>query len=333
MPFVTSLEQQPKWLLVLEALLLLVLVGVFDWVTGREQSVSLLYVFVVLLVAWHGDRRLALFFALLCAASWYWANRDVHPFGPGWGYAWAVASRLITFVVIALGGSTLKAKHESDRQRILALERANDLEGEIARISEHEQRRIGQDLHDGICQVLAAIRCAASSAREDLQAKGLPEAASVGEVSDMLGDAIVEVRNLARGIFPVQMEAAGLTAVLDELCEATQRLHRITVSFETEGAVKVSPPEVAMHLYRIAQEALSNAVKHGGARHIRVKISGTDHLLTLSVADDGRGFVREGESNDGMGLKTMHYRAKLIGAELCINARPGGVTVICNLPL
>ncbi len=176
-----------------------------------------------------------------------------------------------------------------------------DLEGEIARISEHEQRRIGQDLHDGICQVLAAIRCGTCSIRDDLHSKGLPEATATSEAASMLGEAIVEVRNLARGIFP----------------------------FETEGEVKVSPPEVAMHLYRIAEEALSNAVKHGRARRIVVKISHIEPMLTLTVTDDGRGFAEPQTCLDGMGLSTMRYRAQLIG----INPRPDGVTVTCQLPL
>ena len=333
MHVVTFLEKQSHRLLALEALGLLTVVGILDYVTGRALSVSLLYGIIVLFVGWNGTRSMALVFACLCAATWWWANKEVHPFGGHWGYAWATLSRLVNFVFIALGGSIMKAKHESDQQRIQALERAKDLEHEIARISEHEQRRIGQDLHDGICQVLAAIRCAASSVRDDLQAKDLPEAVETGEVADMLGDAIIEVRNLARGIFPVQMEAAGLPAVVDELVETTRRLHRVHISLDVRGDVVVSEPDVAMHLYRILQEALSNAVKHGHAQHIEVRLRSDGKTLSLSVADDGRGIAPSQPPSDGMGLKTMRYRAQLIGAELCINSQGSGVTVTCNLPL
>ncbi|MDB6140915.1 MAG: hypothetical protein JWO94_3987 [Verrucomicrobiaceae bacterium] len=333
MRFVTFIEKQPRWLLAAEALVLLVMVGMFDYATGRELSVSLLYVILVLGVAWQGGRNLALVFAFLSAVSWWWANKEVHPYGGSWGYAWATVSRLATFVFIAVGGSAVKAKQESDRQRIKALERAKDLEREIARISEHERRRIGQDLHDGICQVLAAIRCAASSVRDDLLARQQPEAATTGEVADMLGNAIIEVRNLARGIFPIQMESAGLASVLDELCETTRRLHRVQIVFETDAEVKSLPAEVAMHLYRIAQEALSNAVKHGGARHVAVTLGRDDGGLCLTVADDGPGFALSAAGDeDGMGLKSMRYRAQIIGAELCINSRADGVTITCRLP-
>ena len=326
MRFVTFIQLQPKWLIMIEGLFLLALVGVVDYATGRTLSVSLLYAIVIVAMAWFHSGRLAWVFAFLSAAIWWLANKEVHPFGSDWSYAWATLSRLITFIMIAAAGSILKVKHESDALRIQALERAKDLEQEIARISEHEQRRIGQDLHDGICQVLAAIRCAISSVRDDLQAKGLPEAKATGEAAEMLGSAIVEIRNLARGIFPVQM------AVLDEMVETTQRLHRIQITFESEGDVNVRQPEVAMHLYRIAQEALSNAVKHGGARHVAVKIAKADGVLTLTVSDDGCGFIEAEGSTDSMGLKTMRYRAGLIGAELSVNNQRDGVTVNCRLP-
>ena len=332
MRIVTWIEQQSRRTQAVEALAALAVLGTVDYLTGQGLSVSLLYSFLIFVVAWFGDRKFAVVFAGLCAVSWWWANKDVQPYGGGWGYAWASVSRLVQFTFVAIGTSALKTKQDSDRQRIQALERAKDLESEITRISEHEQRRIGQDLHDGICQVLAAIRCQASSVRDDLQAKGLPEAAASAEIADMLGDVLIEIRNLARGIFPVQMEAAGLAAVLDELVETTQRLHRLPVSFKTEGDVNVSKPEVAMHLYRIAQEAVGNAVKHGGARHVSVKISQKGTGLTLTVADDGTGFTDAESSTDSMGLKTMRYRADLIGAELCIDSRPDGVIVTCRLP-
>jgi signal transduction histidine kinase len=333
MHLVSFIEQQSKRTQAIEALVMLAMLGTLDYVTGQGLSVSLLYSILVFIVAWFGERKFALIFATLCAVSWWWANMDVHPYGGRWGYAWATASRLASFIFVAVGSSALRSKQESDRQRIEALERAKALESEIARISEHEQRRIGQDLHDGICQVMAAIRCSASSVRDDLQAKGLPEAAASAEIADMLGAALIEIRQLARGIFPVQMEAAGLAAVLDELVETTRRLQRVPVFFETQGEVKVSSPEVAMHLYRIAQEALNNAIKHSGAKRISVALTEARGMLKMTVTDDGGGFDTRSDSKDGMGLNTMRYRAQLIGAELNISGGPGGVTVTCLLPI
>ena len=333
MQLVSYLCQQPKWLVILEASILLAMVGVLDYVTGRALSVSLLYAMIVLMIAWCVNARLALIFAILSGFIWWLANMDVHPFGGNWGYAWATLSRMATFLFVAKAGAAVKAKQESDQQRIDALERAKALEQDIARISEHEQRRIGQDLHDGICQELAAIRCAVSSLRDDLQEKNAPEAETTGEVAQMIGNAIIEVRNLARGIFPVQMEAAGLPAVLDELVESTRRLHRTAVTFEMIGDVKIADPEVAMHLYRIAQEALSNAIKHGQATRISVCIRINEQALKLTVTDNGQGFESSLVGNESMGLRTMRYRAGLIGAAFSVNSGLDGVTVTCELPL
>ena len=333
MRIVTFIERQMKRTQAVEALVALALLGLLDYSTGQWLSVLFLYSFLIFAVAWFGDRKFALGFAALCAATWWWANKDAHPYGGGWAYAWAAASRMASFVFVVFGSSALKTRRESDRQRILALERAKDLEREITRISEHEQRRIGQDLHDGVCQVLAAIRCSVSSVRDDLQARSAPEAEVTGEIAEMLRDAIVEIRHLARGIFPVQMESAGLQAVLDELVETTRRLHRVEISFETGGDVRIGNPEVAMHLYRIAQEALSNAVKHGGTGRIVVAIRQMDDMLQLSIADNGGGFTGQQNSIEGMGLKTMRYRAQLIGAELNLSSSSTGVTVACLLPM
>ena len=325
-------KRQPKGLIALEALLILILIGALDYSTGWELSVSLLYASNILLVAWHVSRSLGLAFAVVSATVWCWANGEVHPYVTHWGYAWATTSRLAYFVFVAIGGATLKARRASDRARIEALERARDLEREIARISEHEQRRIGQDLHDGVCQMLAAIQCALSSVRDDLNAKKLPEAAATDEVVGMLKGAIKETRDLARNLFPIQMAEAGLPAMLDEMAARSKRSYQIQASFETQGDVRTNDPEVAMHLYRIAQEALNNAVKHGGAKKVVVALRVEDHMLKLTISDDGTGLPVPKTSDRGMGLKTMRYRALQIGAQLDIkNNATQGVTVTCSV--
>ena len=333
MAFSTSEERQRSWLVPTAGLILFSLVVVLDYITGPVFSIALFYASVVMLVGFFGDGLQAQVFALLCAVAWATVNWEGHSFGGGWGYAWASMSRYLTFVLFGVGGAAVRARHEADQQRIRALERAKDLEQEITRISEHEQRRIGQDLHDGICQVLAAIRCAASSVRDDLETKEAPEAAVVGEIADMLRDTIMETRNLARGIFPAQMEAAGLPAVLEELAENIGRLHRLKVSFEARGEIKVADPEAAMHLYRIAQEAVSNAVKHSKAAHVAIQLIHAGSTLVLTVADDGGGMPEAAAGSEGMGLKTMRYRATLIGATLEVTNRPGGVTILCQVPV
>jgi signal transduction histidine kinase len=327
-------QRQDARVVTVEALVGLAVVGYVDWVTGWELSVSSLYALIVLLVAWRVDRNTALIFALASGAIWFTANYSVNPYSSKWSYVWATCTRLGYFLFVAIGGASLRAHQETTRAHIQALERARDLEHQLARVSEREQRRIGQDLHDGVCQSLAAVHYALTSLREDLQTQSPKDAESVKEIAGMVKQTIAEARGLAKGIFPVQMEEVGLAAVLDELVAATKRVHRVDATFEMQGNVTVSDPDVAMHLYRIAQEALSNALKHGKASRITVGLQEDEGRLCLSVADNGAGFPASPSDEQGMGLKTMRHRANVIGADLSMDPNPtGGVRITCSLPL
>lgn len=327
------LNRQSTGLVMAVAVVLLVLLGMLDYVTGWELSVSLLYALIIFLLAWRASRNTALAFAAVSGLIWFLANLRVHPYSTNLGYAWAAFTRLAYFLFVAIGGASLKAYRESNRARIEALEHARALEHEIARVSESEQRRIGQDLHDGICQSLAAIQFAVSSMRDDLKNQNPADAETLQEIATMVKDTISETRNLARRIFPVQMEEAGLAAVLDELASSLRRHHRIEAAFEMHDEVKISDPEVAMHLYRIAQEAVNNALKHGNPRKIVISLHEDDAALELTISDNGGGLRASSASGDGMGLKTMRHRANLIGASLEIRSNASaGVSVICSLP-
>jgi signal transduction histidine kinase len=327
------LKRQSTGMVIAIAAVLLLLLGVLDYITGWELSVSLLYALIIFLVAWRATRKTALTFATVSGVIWCVANLRVHPYSTNLGYAWAAFTRLAYFIFVAIGGASLKAYRESNRARIEALEHARALEHEIARVSESEQRRIGQDLHDGICQSLAAIQFAVSSMRDDLKSQSPEDAEGLQEIATMVKDTISETRNLARRIFPVQMEEAGLAAVLDELVSSLRRHHRVEAIFDTHGEVKIRDPEVAMHLYRIAQEAVNNALKHGHPKKVVISLHEDESALQLAISDDGAGAPAPSSSADGMGLKTMRHRANLLGASLDIrSALGGGVSVICSLP-
>jgi signal transduction histidine kinase len=190
--------------------------------------------------------------------------------------------------------------------------------------------RIGQDLHDGLCQNLVAIDCAAACLRADLEAKDLPEAATAEAIQKLLREAVVEARDLARGIFPVQMDAEGLQAALAELVAKTNRSPQVTVTLQILGEVGVEDPQVGMHLYRIAQQALNNALTHAQARQIDIRLCREGERLTLTINDDGRGFAQSASPSRGMGLRTMQYRARLIGGALTVTSTPeAGTEVRC----
>ena len=140
---------------------------------------------------------------------------------------------------------------------------------------------------------------------------------------------MIEARDLSRGMFPVQMDGAGLVAALDGLVATTRRLTSVNVTFAEIGEVQIPDPETSMHLYRIAQESLANAIKHAAPRQVSITLKAVSGGIQLTVEDDGSGFFHEPETEDGMGLRTMAYRARLIGATLEVHERDGPGTCVC----
>jgi signal transduction histidine kinase len=277
-----------------------------------------------MLAVWYGDRSTAIFVAVLSALVWWWADvKAGHPYFTNWGQVWETVVRLSFFLFVAAGGTAMKTQKDAIKSRMQALERAGELEREIVRVSEAEQQRIGRDLHDGLCQYLAAVGCAASELKEDLRAKSLPEAAEAEEIQNLLRGAVTQTRDLARGIFPVQMDESGLAGALAELAGNTTRHTQTAVRFESADGMVIHDRDRSMHLYRIAQEALHNAIRHGGARHVTIRLDGDESRPRLTITDDGTGFPNAG-AICGMGLKTMGYRANLIGARIQKGNQPGG---------
>jgi signal transduction histidine kinase len=239
-------------------------------------------------------------------------------------------SRFAYFAFSAIGGAAIHSKQEADAAHIKVLEERRQLERDIVAVSEHEQQRIGQDLHDGLCQQLAAIGCAARALADDLQARELPEAHDASHIEESIRQAVMEARSLARGIFPVHVDRSGLSTALAELARSTSQLTSIPIQVTEWSDVHVGDPEVAMHLYRIAQEAVANAVRHSGARAITIALEAAGDMLELRIEDNGRGFTARGATEaTGMGLRTMHYRAQIMGAVLRIEPRATGGTLVC----
>lgn len=207
------------------------------------------------------------------------------------------------------------------------------LEKELISISDREQRRIGQDLHDGLGQQLTAIEFMCQSLREDLKSAPPEVKEQVSAMSGFLRQAITQTRALAHGLTAFMLDASGLQGALAELVQSTAGLGRVKVRFVCPKAVKVKDSETAVHLYRIAQEALGNALRHARATDIEVSLTQRAGAVVLRVADDGLGLEAAKESSDrGVGLHVMHHRAATIGATLTIESkRNKGVTVACTL--
>jgi two-component system sensor histidine kinase NreB len=205
------------------------------------------------------------------------------------------------------------------------------LEQEVLQISEMEQRRIGQDLHDGICQQLAGIEFKLQALAENLSAKS--QAAEVGLIAARVRDAMAQTRSLARGLSPVVLESEGLRSALAKLAEDTGNVFNTKCRFKDESPVLVHNHAAATHLYRIAQEAVTNAIKHGKAKSIEIRLATEPGRIVLSIRDNGVGFSPQPGTGKGMGLHIMKYRASMIGAEVSLQTPPaGGTAVICSLP-
>jgi signal transduction histidine kinase len=207
------------------------------------------------------------------------------------------------------------------------------LEREIIDISERERHSIGADLHDNLGQQLTALELICTLAKDDAAAH--PELAErLNMMSRMLREAVAQTRFLARGLVPVGAEPDALLLGLAELAERTAALGKLRCTFECPRPVALADPFTAGHLYRIAQEAVNNAVKHARARHIVIRVEETAGRLDLTVKDDGNGLpaARPGRAG-GIGLSVMRHRANVIGAQLAIDSRRGeGVAVRCSLP-
>ncbi len=310
-------------------------IGWFDHITGFEVTWFVFYGIPIFLSVWWSGNRAGLFIALFSGVVWWLANMSTTPYTTHLGYAWALANRLVYLCVAVFAVTALRNKQEADEARILMLEERRQLEKDIVSVSEYEQQRIGQDLHDGICQQLAAIGCAARVLAEDLQAQGVQAAHDASLIEGSLQQVVMEARNLARGIFPVHVDRSGLAAALADLGKTMSRLTGIPIVVNDCVDVPLDAPEVSMHLYRIAQEAVANAVKHSGATEVHVAMKLEDEMLELRVEDNGKGMPPSSSArSDGMGLRTMHYRAQALLAVLAIEQRTqGGTMVSCRVQL
>ena len=207
------------------------------------------------------------------------------------------------------------------------------LEREILEISDREQARIGQDLHDGLCQQLVSLGFDNNSLEQQLAAQARPEVTAVQKMGKVVDDAIAEARALSRGLFPVQLEADGLSLALRQLAAGVCARARVHCRVDCPEPVLVRDNTVATHLYRIAQEAVNNAVKHSRAGSIVIELKTNHNRIELKVSDNGIGIPVSRHPTGGMGLHIMNYRAQAIGGTLNLErAARHGTVVSCSAP-
>jgi len=321
---------------------LVLLIGFADYASGIEISLSVIYMFPIMLGAWYVSRLFAFGLSILSVVVWIIGDFSGGLVVSSWLVpVWNAAIRLVFYgVTIELLGyiRTLTIGLEarvSQRTRELrkeAAERAR-LERDMLEVSERERQRLGYDLHDGLCQHLTGTALRVQVLSEKLGKRGLPEAADAARAVDLIEAGITVARNVARGLQPIDMHSGGLMQALEDFAAITKDLFGISCRFECQSPILISDLWTANHLYNIVREATSNAIKHGRANNVVISLDAHEDGTLLNVQDDGNGMPAIFPKNGGMGLRIMNQRALLIGAKLDIaRSDPKGATVSCFLP-
>src|SRR6266545_304398 len=318
-----NVRSLPNWLfcwktLVIACLFLVGVVGYIDYLTGYERPLLLFYLLPVSLAAWFGSLPTALGIAVVSIAVSMLS--DVAAGIPALGF-WNAGMAFISYGLFAGLLSKLRiVVGELDRrvqERTAALQREvaerQRLDREIAQVADRERRRLGQDLHDRLGQYLTGTALAAQVLKEKLAAKSAPEVAEAEKLVHYIEEGIDLTRNLARGFFSPELEADGLSVALEGLAENISERFSVNCNFHGEGLIPMRDPAVVTQLYRIAQEAATNAAKHAAPEQIDIRISVDDSELTLAIMDDGVGFPDNPSDSKGLGLRLMRHGAALIG--------------------
>lgn len=207
------------------------------------------------------------------------------------------------------------------------MRRRRRLEREILTISGEVMERVGQDLHDGLSQKLAALSLLASALESRLSAESHTGAAAAHDLVRFLNEATVDAKEIARGLYPVELERNGLIPAMRELVSSSRRLFDMEISLRVNGAPAHEDPIKAIQVYRIVQEALGNALKHSHARLIAVQVECHGEQVAIEVTDDGVGLPEDLAGTPGMGIRIMRYRANMIEARLSADRMEKGTRV------
>ena len=327
------------WAAVLLAVVMILIIGSIDLQIEAQLSSTFFYLLPVLLVSRHAGLWASVACALLATIMSLVANLATdHQIGAPWiPYSDATLRFGVLMVVVRLVRS-LRNLNDSLDQRVrdrtarlqAEVKERLKLENRIIEARESEQARIGQDLHDGLCQHLVATAFSAGMLQRRLESDHAAGSKEASEIVTMIDESITQARDLAKGLYPVPLEEEGLETALRAMAANTARRTGIQCSVNAESPPSQLPKEAAIHLYRIAQEALNNAVKHANARSVEIGFKSVDNAFELSVEDDGRGLDSTARGSGGMGLHIMEYRARVVGATVAISeGKAGGTCVRC----
>jgi signal transduction histidine kinase len=313
------------------------LVGYVDYLTGYERSLLLFYLVPISLATWFGGLVFGWVISVVCVVIWVLSDVAAGIPAVGlWNAVMGLASYAAFTVVLSNLRTLLRELDQRVRERTAALQgevaERERLDREIAQVADRERRRLGQDLHDRLGQHLTGTALAAQVLREKLAGKSAPEVADADRVVRYIEEGIDLTRNLARGFFSPELDADGLIVALQGVAENTTERFQIDCIFHGDETVRVGDSRVATQLYRIAQEAVTNAIKHAAAQRINIRLVRSDQTIVLTITDDGIGFPEALSKPEGLGLRLMAHGAALIGAKLAVGRNGmNGTIVTCKL--
>ena len=320
------------------SLIWIALVGLADYWTGYERSMLIFYLIPITLGTWFVGRAYGMFLAAVSIGTSAWS--DIASGAPEvryWNELVGLSSYVVFVWLLARWRNLLlqlddrvRLRTEDLQEEILQRMR---LEREMTEVTERERRRLGHDLHDSLCQHLTGVALTAQGLQSKLNAKHSDDAIEAAKLVDLIEEGIDLTRSLARGLFSPDLERGGLAVALEGLAHNTQERTGISCEFHPNDEERTAPRDAAVvtQLYRIAQEAVANAVRHSHATRIVIELDGAGDETRLNIFDDGVG-LRPGDGTNGLGLKMMGHGADLIGAKFSVAARTrAGTTVSCVL--
>ena len=320
-----------------------VLLGLIDYVTGPQISVSIFYLIPIAFSAWFVGTACAVGTAVASAVVWLLADLATnHSYTNAAFPYWNSLVRLGFFCIVVYLLTALKRLQEGLEATVAertaafnveVLERSR-IEQAVLEIGRQEQQRIAHDLHDDLGQRLTCLALKAKMLAQDLASARLPQSAVAEEITRLLNDGTHHVRRLARGLDPVDVEANGLTAALERLTKETENLCHVRCGFTSNLSQSRLNRAASLNLYRITQEALNNAIRHGKARSLNVELVVDKIDVCLRISDDGIGYHPEEKRGEEMGLRIMRYRAGVLGGALTVTSGLQDGTIIeCKVPL
>ena len=212
------------------------------------------------------------------------------------------------------------------------ISRRVELEREILEVGERERQQVGRELHDDLGQVLHGVHFIAAELQARMQQQGLSEASELARITGFLDEALATTRSLAHGLQPVANTPEGLVQALREHAARIRKLYGLSCRFTCPNPVEVADPKMATHLFRIAQEAVNNAVKHAKCKRINIRLKVANDRILLGVRDDGNGRIPRARSRSGIGLRVMQFPAAAVEGSLVVQHRPSeGTEVVCTL--